>query len=128
MTDAPAAQQRYAHEIAPEPKTGAAPLLEHARYHVARAYGLRNHDVDSAGYLQRMQEWTAQAHLALLLYGLQQKNADHAVTFSHDVLVDGEADEWLWQALTDLGIDPDSIRPYELPEVALASRAARQDH
>lgn len=104
--------KQYAHVIAPEPKTGAAPLIEHVRYHVARAYGLRPHDTGADNYLQRMDHWVTQARLALLLYGLHSHNADHAVTFAHDVLSDGEADEWLWEALTELGIDPDLILPY----------------
>lgn len=116
MSGTTTTKQRYAHEVCPEPSaTGGATLEQHTRYHLARAHGLRCLDTDHPDYLTRLEHSTATAHTALLLYALHTGKAPaEAAEFAHVVLCDGDGDEWVWEALTDLGVDPESIRPYEM--------------
>lgn len=110
------AAARYASEVVPEPGDDAS-LLDLTRYHVARALGFWRGFMDAP--IERVGDRTlvvvAQSQVALLLVALHDGlSGEEAARWAFDRCHDGDAGEWLWAAGERLGIDPNSIKGYEV--------------
>lgn len=124
--------RRYAYQIAPEPDIDTGTRLEWARYHLTRAQAwLTAHWEVGYGEDTQPQRWyTLERALDDGRAGLLFLLADGTDTGARRVMAEiGDGDglgEWVWQHLTEFGIDPASVRPFglrSLPRIAACGEA-----